>query len=305
MRPRRSPAGSTTPYLLALTDLQLGYIALQCGRWPGAAEALEAAITRLESECQGAGWELTMAQVLRCEVLAETGRFTELPDFHGRALRRAERLSDLNGLQGLLQFEAEQALVADRPEEGLRTVARILEMWPAEPFSYTHFFCGLRQARYLLYMGRAEDAWSRTSALEAPFRASGLHRAPYMKAHWLQVRGRVALARLAADPGRMRLEVESCVAQLADLGRVDCAGESAILQACLRRDDAEAVGTALDAALAAFRSERLLARVRSTEAVRAALDGPADAELRALGALGVAAPTRWLSLFAPGLAPTR
>jgi tetratricopeptide (TPR) repeat protein len=293
------------PYLLALADVQIGYIALQCGRWPGAADALRAAIDRFEQQTHGAAWELTMAQILLCEVLVETGRFAEMRPLAERALRRAERLSDLNGIQGLLQFHGELALLGDRPERAEAHVERVLAMWPEEPFSYTHFLSGLHLARYATYRGDRRAAWARLDALWAPFQSSGLHRAPYMKAHWLRTRASVALGLLhhdeAADPDALRAEVRRAIADLRGLGRADCAGLACLFEAALSAGDPSAVRAAAADAIGHFRSESLLALEAVAVTVRDGVDGDGEAGPQALRRLGVAAPRKWAAILAPGL----
>jgi len=303
------------PVLTTYVDYLEGYVLLQQGDPSAAARTLGRAVERFEQECRGVGWEISIALNMLCESVNERGDMSALAQLAGRAYTRARSLGDINGLQGAQGYLGLCALAQDDPNRARQHYDELLAMWTAEGFHYPHFIAGLCRNLCDLYDGNPAAAWGRTEEWLPQLSASGLDRAPYVRAKSLAHRAACGLSWLAAPEvpdvataNAIRKTVDRSVATLARLKRRDAAAEVAQLRAAMAALDGRGDEAAdlLVSAGAAFKGLGLTHRMHicalrhcqitsaSSEQVAAARDD--------IAALGVTDPDRWAAAYAPGFA---
>jgi len=192
------------PYDRGWAHMSAGAAAWFCADWRRAVNHCELAETTYRAHCTGARWEIAVSAVYRWTALAHLGRLRELQQELPEAIRDAEDRGDLFAANNARQGSQCLAwLAADTPSLALHHAQQGAASWPQDHFSSQHYYHLISMIHIDLYLGDPGAAWARLVVAWPRLRSAQFLRIAYISAELWYLRGKVALALLAAGPGKV------------------------------------------------------------------------------------------------------
>jgi hypothetical protein len=184
----------------ALFDGSHGVAVYLRGHWREALELLDASHAKVQTHDHSAGWQAN-AHVFGCWALNFLGEHAELARRHARLLADAERRGDMYTSVQLRDGSlAIIWLAGDNPAAARRHARESMELWPRSRYLLQHWHRMFGEAEIELYVGDGAQAYARVEKDAPALKKSLLLNVQHMRAQTTFVRGRSAIASIAAHP---------------------------------------------------------------------------------------------------------
>lgn len=184
----------------AMVSFSRGMTSYLGGRRHSALHYFEEAQKILRAECRDVAWELSTITALSLDVLAWTGRWTELCSHSPRACREAQERGDLYS-ETLCRVIGTSfvELVNDAPAASREEIERTVKIWTTQGFHVQHALQMRQQAFIDLYEGRGVQALQRVLECWPKLRWSFLLRVPVLEVVFLVLRATAYVAAAVED----------------------------------------------------------------------------------------------------------
>ena len=176
------------------------------GNFREARELLDEAYTHLSGQ-RRSGWQAN-AELFGVEALSLTGKLHEAAARHNRLLVEAEERGDLYTLVTLrTRVAIALALAADDPDAARRSLQQAMSKWSQKGYLVQHWQAMHYEAEIELYVGDGARAYERVQRDVKALRGSILLRAHVVRVFTAYLRGRCAVASIAASPALRRARI--------------------------------------------------------------------------------------------------
>ena len=197
---RRLAETEERPEGKALFDGSHGIAVYLRGHWKEALALLDASHARVQTHNHSAGWQ-SNAHVFSCWALNFLGEHAELARRHARLLADAERRGDMYTSVQLRDGSlAVIWLAGDNPDAARRHARESMELWPHTRYLLQHWHRMFGEAEIELYVGDGAQAYARVERDAKAIKKSLLLNVQHMRAQTMFIRGRCAIASIAAQP---------------------------------------------------------------------------------------------------------
>ena len=188
------------PHAQGLVTMTSGVAAFLEGRWRPALDDLDQAETLLRERCTGVSWEIDTTMLFQMRSLLMAGEWAELARRMPGRLKDAQVRGDLYG-ETCLRTRACWVvwLMRDEPRLAREDLQAAIRRWSDQGFHLQHYWYLTGMVETALYRGDADAAWSILQELWPALAGSLLLRIQFTRTEALSLRGRAALALLAAD----------------------------------------------------------------------------------------------------------
>lgn len=161
----------------------------------------------LRADTQGNIWELNTVRIFRVAALRQLGRWRELRDETAEHLRDAMRRGDRYAATTLSRSANLAWLIADDPARARREIDARDWMAPVGRYHMQHWYELRARSELALYEGDAATGRDLLAAAEDGIRRALLLRAQTIRTEYEWIRGKSALARVAAgeDPALLAI----------------------------------------------------------------------------------------------------
>jgi hypothetical protein len=312
-RARGIAAQTGDPYLLGLSAIVTGIVAMTDGRWSEVVRESDRGVRILGEKCRGVTWERDQGRMVSLRALEELGDIAEFVRRTDALRREAEETGDLYAQIIARQYAAFWRL-ARGDAAGARAETRAtVALWTHRGYYLQHFYALRLEVCCDLYEGDVAAGLARILAAWPAVKRSGLLRHPVVRvdAHLLRGRAMLAAAAMGSGSGAELRAAARSARRLARETRVDVRGHADLMRAgiaAVRGRRARAL-EALTRARASFEGEGL--RLAAAYAGRrwGEVTGGAEGEKRVreadavLRSAAVADAARWLVVQAPGFTP--
>ncbi len=298
-------------YLEAVTSLGIAQTRMMECRWSEMLSLCEHARDVFRLRCHGVAWEVAIATMAALRALEELGRLSDLHRQAAAMVQEASRAGNLYAKVTGLLYEGFCLLAVGEPGTARQLAAESTGRWKTTGFHLQHFYAARLESLCDLYEGNAAEAARRFDTLWRVLERSALMRHTIFRIDALVLRGRLALAEMIRgdqDVARTGREAERVVRALERERRVDATGWALVFRAALATSTGkatqsiewltaaqqkfESAGMSLAAAVAGYRAGQ-----QCTGLVGEKLTTQAE---RFFASVGVAAPTRFVNMLAPG-----
>ncbi len=196
---RRLAEGGESAEALAFFRSNLGCSLYLRGHWRQSQRVLDDAFAEYPNN--RAGWQ-SNANVFCASALAFSGQVRELARRHPRWVADATDRGDLYTLTGLqASHSAIVWLAADNLTAARRNASEVMAQWPRNKFLVQHWQAMHCEAEIELYAGNGQGAYDRLARDARPLTRSLLLTAQLIRGVTYFVRGRAAVASIAASDG--------------------------------------------------------------------------------------------------------
>ncbi len=281
------------------------------GKFGPARELLDEAYTHLSGQRRG-GWQ-TNAELFGVEALSLTGKLHEASTRYHRLLLEAEERGDLYSLVNLRTRTAVAlSLAADDPDGARKALQESISKWSQKGYLVQHWQTMHYESEIELHVGNGARAYERVRRDSHALRKSILLRVHVIRVFTAYLRGRCAIASIAAAPALRRARIAEARSVANELERERNAPWAHALGAIVRASAASEAGdrvgsvVALREALELCRSADLSLHASAVRVqLGTSVGGDEGAALveqgtEALAAEGVRVPQRLADRLVPG-----
>jgi tetratricopeptide (TPR) repeat protein len=189
------------PYTRGMLTACTGFNHASHGRWRKSVELFDEAAAILRRDCPDCNWELNTVRNFRLYALYSIGAWPQMAADARLAMEDAHERGDLYS-QALIGGSVQPLalMLADRPDEALRTAAHALSLWTAEGFHMEHIQSARSTIHVKLYAGDPDGAWRDIQALWPILEKNHALRSEWDRIGFNELRARSALALLRRDP---------------------------------------------------------------------------------------------------------
>jgi len=198
-RARRVADDTRDPYLLGLSAIVTGIVALTDGRWAEALRDCDAGTQILAEQCRGVAWERNQGRMVALRALEELGEVGEVIRRADSLRQEAEEVGDIYAQITARQFAAFWRIAKGDVAGAREETSKTLALWTHRGYHLQHFYALRLQACCDIYEGAPRAAAVRLLDAWAALKRSGLLRHPVVRVDGHLTRGRVMLAAAAAD----------------------------------------------------------------------------------------------------------
>ncbi len=200
------------PHAKGLAIWARGLSAYLTGHWREAADLCERSAEVLRDQCQGATWELTVANRFMLTSMMFLGELIEVGRRVPQLLNAALEQGNLFAATDLRTRLNPIWLAADDPDRARNEVIAAMTVWPREGFHLQHYTSLVALAQIELYTGDTEVAWKHIDGQLKPLDKSLLLRAQGLRIDVLHLRARLALASATGRVREERLRIATAAA---------------------------------------------------------------------------------------------
>jgi len=206
------------PHALGLAQAADAFLHYHLGDWAPARERFRRAERIFREQCTGVAWELSNVRHFHLGCLAYLGELRRLAERGPALLEEASSRGDLLAQTGIrVGYTSILWLAHDDPEGGRRDVADAVARWSRRGFLLQHFYELSSQTLFDLYAGEPRAAWDRLEQKWPELQSSMLLRMQRVRIEAFSLRGRTALAAIAAhvgDEGSLAHDAEKCARKI-------------------------------------------------------------------------------------------
>jgi eukaryotic-like serine/threonine-protein kinase len=308
---RRLAEREERPEGKALFDGSHGIALYLRGHWKEALALLDASHARVQTHDHSAGWQ-SNAHVFGCWALNFLGEHAELARRHARLLADAERRGDMYTSVQLRDGSlAVIWLAGDNPDAARRHARESMELWPHTRYLLQHWHRMFGEAEIELYVGEGAQAYARVERDAKAVKKSLLLNVQHMRAQTMFIRGRCAIASIAAQPAlksRRLAEARTLARRLEKEGMGWTAPFAAILSAGAAsvEGDVPAAAAHLRSSIERAEAAKMGGYARAARHQLGMLMGGDEGKAlvvsaeESMAAQGVVVPHRFASTLAPG-----
>lgn len=219
--------------------------------WSALVDASSQAIDIFRDRCRGADWEIAVTQVYLLAGLANRGAIRRLVHLTRAGLDRAAARGDRFATNVyVLGLPSLAWLAQDQPDVALAQADEAIQRWSTDGFNLQHYHHLLASTQALLYRGDVWPAWRRLTAGWPAFAKSAYLSVANIRCEMAHLRGRAALAALAAgtppsdlrawSPRKLEREIDDAIRNVRRTGLPIATPLADALEAgrCEHREDA-------------------------------------------------------------------
>jgi hypothetical protein len=293
------------PYLLAMREIWLGFVAMYAGRWTPMLEHAQHGLSLLQTHCVGVAWETVVAQGLCAWAEQFRGDLRASSNCAWEGLSWALRRGDLFAEVMFSHYLAYAELGCGDLALVRRRVITLESRWRPPSYTVQHFY-----STYLLAMAELSDrrpdlAARRLLRDRTAFTRAGGARTAVSRIDYALLEARIQLSFGGRALRHGALRTLPAIAKRFDReARADAAGHAAFVRAAMaaraqRREVAsQQWGRAVQGyERAGMRLHAACARFRRAELGKASAQQ--DAALATIRDCGIHDPDRWLRMFMP------
>ncbi|MHB1559000.1 MAG: serine/threonine-protein kinase [Isosphaeraceae bacterium] len=302
-----------SPHARGMVELVRGISSLLFGRWKAAIEALDRSERQFRDHCTGVAWERDTGHNLAMWALFHAGNLPELRRRWAILSREAQERGDRYAASSLNTFYATiLRLAADEIPEIEAEIEATLAARHGRAFNLPLASASDAIMHIDLYRGDVTRAWARLGTVWAEYHRALLLRIQHLRIqmHELRARTAIAAAERSQQPAPLLEMAERDARRLGREAQPWAAAHAHYIRAAVAACREDVVLAADELAIAADLFDRAdmplhsrlmhfrLGEIQSSQECR---DRRHEAE-RWLREQGIAAPTRWAGMLAPGFA---
>ncbi len=295
------------PHDLAFTLACTGTVHWSRGRWAACAERCERTVRAYREVGYGVDWNLGLTFMYLLSAWAWAGALgplrTETRRLLDSARARGDRFTETMVLTGQPSLTW---LAQDRAESALNQADAIIAEWEADGFHTQHYHHLIAGAQACLYLDRPDEAWQRLDESWPDLVDSMILTIDAIKCEMWHLRGRTALACLAAETGdavAQRKVLKKAIRVVSGTAMPQAPALAALLRAGAAglEADQDAVRTQLRLARPVLLETGTAVYAAATRAALAQLDGRAEPWTELFLSGEVVRPDRLAAVLLPGL----
>ncbi len=302
-----------SPHAQGMVELVRGISSLLFGRWKAAIEALDRAERRFRDHCTGVAWERDTGHNLAMWALFQAGDLPELRRRWAVLSREAQERGDRYAASNLNTFYATiLKLAANEIPDNEAEIEGSLAAGRGRAFNLPLASASDAIMHIDLYRGDVTRAWARLVTIWAEYHRALLLRIQLLRIQMLELRARTAIAAAerSQQPAPLLEMAERDARSLCREAQPWAAAHAHYIQAAVAacREDVvraaeelEIAGDLYDRADMPLHSRLMHFRLGEIQSSQECRDRRDEAE-GWLRERGIAAPTRWAGMLAPGFA---